>query len=338
MLAFNAVGMDAVAMSGASSSSGVSADLAVAYSVGGAISSDLAVSYALRAAASSDLAALYAVRAQVSTDLGAAFTVNGRVGSDLAGAYAVRDRVSAELVAAYSVQALVMASVSASLSAAYAVCASVSRDLVCAFAVEAPEEYVRAPLGAPCSRGLPAYPETVRRIGLAESAISLDAARRAARVDGDELDDDILTAAVAYTEAAEHLTGRAFVQGPWKAGYRAFAAEMILPKPPLVSVTRVTFYDPSGVQRTLDPQDYFVDVDAEPAVLTPAPGRTWPAALDRANTIEVQYAAGYGLTEASVPKAVKQYVSARVQQQFSPVSTAKDANFDRLLDGLTVYL
>jgi uncharacterized phiE125 gp8 family phage protein len=330
--------MSAIGEGSASSSSSVSSDLAVAYAIGGSVSADLASSYAVRAAVSADLAAQYAVRAQVSADLAAAFMVTGRVGADLGAAYVVRSSVSADLAVSFAVQAQVLSAVSASLSVAYSVCASVSSDLACVFSVEPPVEYVRAPLGSSCSRGLPAYPETVKRIGLAEAAISLDAARRAARVDGDDLDDDISTAAVAYTEAAEHLTGRAFIQGPWKAGFRAFAAEMVLPKPPLVSVTRVTFYDTAGVQRTLDPQDYFVDVDAEPAVLTPAPGRIWPAALDRANAIEVQYAAGYGLTEASVPKAVKQYVSARVQQQFSPVSTAKDANFDRLLDSLTVYL
>lgn len=100
----------------------------------------------------------------------------------------------------------------------------------------------------------------------------------------------------------------------------------------------VTYYDEEGVQRTLDPQDYFVDADAEPAVLTPAPGRTWPRTIDRAAAVEVKYLCGYGLTEASVPKPVKQYVLARIQQQFSPVSTAKDVNFDRLLDPYCVYL
>jgi uncharacterized phiE125 gp8 family phage protein len=270
----------------------------------------------------------------VSQDLAAAYVVRSAVSADVAVQYAVRVAASADMSCAYSV----MASVSGSLGVAYVVFGVVSSDLAIQCDVEGAVDYVRAPLGTVCRHVPASYPDSVKRLGLAECAVSFDAARRAARVDGDELDDDILTAAVAYTEAAEHLTGRAFIQGTWKAGFRAFAAEMILPKPPLVSVTRVTFYDPSGVQRTLDPQDYFVDVDAEPAVLTPAPGRMWPAALDRANAIEVQYAAGYGPTEASVPKAVKQYVSARLQQQFSPVSTAKEANFDRLLDSLTVYL
>lgn len=338
MPAFNAVGTTAIGEGATSSTSSVSADLVAAYSVGGAISSDLAASYAVRAAVSSDLAAMYAVRAQVETDLAAAFAVRGQVDLDLSTTYAVLTTVSSDLAASYSIQELAMSSVSSSLSAAYAVCAAVSSDLAAVFAIEAPVDYVRAPLGSICRHSPPAYPDSLRRLGLAQAAVSMDAARRAARADGDELDDEIQTAAEGYTEAAEHATGRAFVQQSWRAGFRGFAAEMILPKPPLMSITRVTFYDESGVQRTLDPQDYFVDADAEPAVLSPAPGRAWPTALDRANAVEVQYVCGYGPSETSVPKPVKQYVLARIQQQFSPVPNVTDENFNRLLDSLCVYI
>jgi uncharacterized phiE125 gp8 family phage protein len=337
MPGFNAVGTSPVGAGSTSSSSSVSADLSVAYAVGGAISSDLAASYKVRAAVSADLAAQYAVRAQVAADLAVSYSITGHVDADLGAAYVVRSQVLADLAVSFAVQAQVMSSVSASLSVAYSVCASVSSDLACVFSVEPPVEYVRAPMGSVCRRGPAVYPDSLKRIGLVESAVSLDAARKAARADGDDLDEEILTAAEAYTEAAEHATGRAFVMQTWRSGFRAFAGEMVLPKPPLTSIAHVSYYDEAGIQRTLDPRDYFVDLDAEPAVLTPSPGRTWPATFDRANAVEVQYTCGYGPSEASVPKPVKQYVLARIQQQFSPVATAKEANFDRLLDPYWVY-
>jgi uncharacterized phiE125 gp8 family phage protein len=310
MLAFDAIALNAVAMgSGSAQSSSVSADLAIAYPVRGAVASDLSASYAIRAA----------------------------VFADLAVQYGTSGRVDADLQVDYSVGTVVMSPVSAVLAVAYSVCSEVSSDLSFLFSVEESADYVRAPLGTVCRTGAAAYPDTLKRLGAAEAAVSLDAARRAARVDGDELDDEVLTAAIAYTEAAEHATSRAFVQQTWRAGFSAFSAEMILPKPPLISIAHVAFYDEDGVRRTLDPQDYFVDADAEPAVLRPAPGRIWPATLDRAGAVEVQYSCGYGPTEASVPKPIKQYVLARVQQQFSPVSTAKDDAFDRLLDQFWVY-
>lgn len=324
MLSFNAVALDAVAMSGLASSTKVSSDLVASYAVGGAVSSDLGGAYKVLTAVSVDIATQYAVRAQVSADLSAG--------------YAVRAQVLSDLAASYSVDALVLSSVSASLAGAYAVCAEVSSDLATLFSVEAPVDYVRAPLGTSCSIGPAAYPNSLKRIGIAQSAVSFDAARRAARVDGDELDDDVLTAAIAFTEAAEHATSRSFVRQVWRANFDVFSPKMVLPKPPLINVDHVSFYDADGVRRFLDPQDFFVDADAEPAVISPAPGRTWPATLDRASAVEVQYSAGYGPSEASVPRPIKQYVLARVQQQFSPVSTAKEENFDRLLDSYMVYL
>jgi hypothetical protein len=47
---------------------------------------------------------------------------------------------------------------------------------------------------------------------------------------------------------------------------------------------------------------------------------------------------GYGPTHDSVPDAIKGYILAHVQQQFSPVPNAKPENFDRLLDRYRIYL
>lgn len=173
-------------------------------------------------------------------------------------------------------------------------------------------------------------------------AVSMDSARRSARVDVDEdgtsaLDDDIAREVRAYTAEAEHMTGRAFVNQTWRVTLDGFPEAVKLPKSPLASVEHVKYYDADGVQQTLDPQDYQVDAESEPGYIVPAPGRAWPATDTRINAVEVQCVCGYGLTDASVPDAVKSYVLARVQQYFSPVSTANAANFERLLDQLRVY-
>jgi uncharacterized phiE125 gp8 family phage protein len=173
-------------------------------------------------------------------------------------------------------------------------------------------------------------------------AVSMDAARRSARVDVDadgtsSLDDDIAREVRAYTADAEHMTGRAFINQTWRVTLDSFPDAIKLPKSPVVSVQYVKFYDADGVQQTLDPQDYQVDAESEPGYIVPALGKAWPAAAARINAIEVQCICGYGPTDDSVPDAVKSYVLARVQQYFAPVSTANAANFERLLDQLCVY-
>lgn len=173
-------------------------------------------------------------------------------------------------------------------------------------------------------------------------AVSMDSARRAARVDVDAdgtsaLDADIALAVRTYTRDAEHITGRAFVTQTWRVTRDAFPDAIRLPKPPLASVVHVKFYDAAGVQQVLDPQDYMVDTESVPGYVVTAPGRAWPATAARINAVEVQYTCGYGPDDTAVPDEAKGYILACVQQQFAPQVNAKPENFERLLDGLTVY-
>ena len=174
-------------------------------------------------------------------------------------------------------------------------------------------------------------------------AVSMDEARRSARVDVDpdgtsSLDGDITREVRAYTRDVEHKTNRALINQTWEVTLDSFPDAIQLSKSPVVSVAHVKYYDDAGVQQTLDPQDYLVDDKSEPGYIVPAPGRAWPATAGRINAVEVQYICGYGPTEASVPDEAKSYILARVQQYFSPVANAKVDNFERLLDGLVVYL
>jgi uncharacterized phiE125 gp8 family phage protein len=174
-------------------------------------------------------------------------------------------------------------------------------------------------------------------------AVSMEAARRSARVDVDEsgvsaLDDDIAREVRAYTRDAEHKTARAFIEQTWEVALDAFPGAIQMPKSPVIGVEHVKFYDTSGVLQTLDPQDYLVDDKSEPGYIVPAPGKAWPATAVRINAVEVQFTCGYGSTDADVPDEAKSYILARVNQYFAPVANAKEADFERLLDGLMVYL
>jgi uncharacterized phiE125 gp8 family phage protein len=181
-------------------------------------------------------------------------------------------------------------------------------------------------------------------------AVSMEAARAAARVDVDEngvsaLDAQIEQAVRTITEKAEHETGRAFIEQTWRLTLDQFptaprggSGAVQLPKAPLMSVEHVKFYDLDGIQQTLDPQDTLLDAESEPGYVVPAPGLAWPVTADRINAVEVQFVCGYGPTHDSVPDAIKGYILAHVQQQFSPVPNAKPENFDRLLDRYRIYL
>jgi uncharacterized phiE125 gp8 family phage protein len=166
-------------------------------------------------------------------------------------------------------------------------------------------------------------------------AVSLEAARLAARADAGELDAEITTQVKAITEEAEHYCGRAFIEQTWRVTLDRFPEAIQLPHPPLVLVDYVKFYDEQGVQQTLDPQDYQVDAASEPGYLVPAPGKAWPAIATRINAVEAQYKCGYGSDDTTVPDSVKGYILARVQAHFE--GSEPNEHLVRMLDRCKVY-
>ena len=154
-------------------------------------------------------------------------------------------------------------------------------------------------------------------------AVSLDAARRAARVSGSGLDAELTDKVRDYTDQAEHATGRALITQTWELTGDAFPDAIKLPHPPIVNVTLVQFYDVAGVLQTLDPQDYTVDTMSEPGWLLPAPGKTWPATAACVNAVVVQYVCGYGGDYSSVPAGIQGYIVGMVENDYFPNPNAQ---------------
>lgn len=105
-------------------------------------------------------------------------------------------------------------------------------------------------------------------------AVSIKAARRAARTKSTALDDEMKDKIKGITEEVEHKLGRALITQTWSVTLDAFPIGAIrLPMARLASADHVQFYDVAGVLQTLDPQDFQVDTKSEPGFVLPAPGR-----------------------------------------------------------------
>jgi hypothetical protein len=81
------------------------------------------------------------------------------------------------------------------------------------------------------------------------------------------------------------------------------AAILYLPKPPLVSVASVKYYDPTGIQQTYDPTKYFVSTGIGSRV-QPTIGNVWPVTRPQIDAVVVRYTAG-NADATSVPENVK---------------------------------
>jgi len=121
-------------------------------------------------------------------------------------------------------------------------------------------------------------------------------------------DDDYLIASLisAAREACEAYTGRALITQTWTAAFDEWSWPYVeLPRPPMQMVTDVTLYHASGVNETLEPDDFITDIRA-------IPGRVmlkkYPYGVLSSDTLDsygVTYQCGYGSDPTSVPDTLK---------------------------------
>lgn len=135
----------------------------------------------------------------------------------------------------------------------------------------------------------------------------------------DGLIQDLLVASREFCEAFTH---RAFITQTWDLQLDGFPANwstvyvdarqvdggaIWIPKPPLVSVTSVTYVDTNGATQTWAPSNYTVDAPqgpmARPGRVVPAWSIYYPVTRSVPNAATVRFVAGYGAA-AAVPKAI----------------------------------
>ena len=84
---------------------------------------------------------------------------------------------------------------------------------------------------------------------------------------------------------------------------------IVLPKPPVTSVTHVKYFDDSDTEYTYASSNYYVDTISEQARIVLRTGKSWPTVTEtrNANAYVVKYVAGYG-GASDVPEPIVQAI------------------------------
>jgi uncharacterized phiE125 gp8 family phage protein len=127
----------------------------------------------------------------------------------------------------------------------------------------------------------------------------------------DHTDDDTLIGALitAARMHCENFTRRKLISQTLTGKLDRFPAddgEILLPYPPLVSVTSVKYIDTDGVLQTMSASDYAADTYSLPGRITLAYGEIWPTPRDIENAVTIVWTAGYGAAGSSVPQPIRQ--------------------------------
>lgn len=114
---------------------------------------------------------------------------------------------------------------------------------------------------------------------------------------------DYIAAARDYLENHEHGNIQ-IMPATYRLHLDAFPTDgdwITLPKPPLRSVTSISYLDSTGETQTMDASDYVVDAATFPGRIGLAYGKVWPATREQIKAIAITFVAGFN----EVPPGIK---------------------------------
>ena len=130
-----------------------------------------------------------------------------------------------------------------------------------------------------------------------DNPITVAEAKAFARIDtaaDDTLVTDLITAARVY---AEPILNRTFVDTTYEWTLDRFPFDgraLLLPRPPLASITSITYVDTAGTTQTWSDTKYDFDVASLVGRVLPSFGESYPATRWQMNAVKVTFIGGNG--------------------------------------------
>ena len=125
---------------------------------------------------------------------------------------------------------------------------------------------------------------------------------------------NLITAARQWVE---QVTWRALISQTWKLRLKRFpCGALLLPKPPLQSVSSIAYLDADGNSQTWNSSKWITDIYSEPGFIQPAWGESYPATRGIANSVTVTFVAGYGATTDTVPEPIRTAIMQHVAHSY----------------------
>lgn len=147
-----------------------------------------------------------------------------------------------------------------------------------------------------------------RTVGPLQEPITVEQAKKQARITDAGSDDLIASYVQAAREAAEDALGYGLFTQTWRYDLPEFSDVIPLPMArTLQSITSVKYYDGDGTLQTLSSTYYETDTISRPARLVRAADQSWPSlqADRRVGRVQITYVVGWS-DLADIPEKIKQ--------------------------------
>lgn len=127
------------------------------------------------------------------------------------------------------------------------------------------------------------------------------------RISGDADDSELTKLIKAARINVEHEQKRQLITATWEHELDEFpAGEIVIPHPPLITITSISYEDLAGDTQTWAASNYQVDTAGLRGSVRPVPSGTYPSTeADRKNAVTITYTAGYGTAASDVPETTR---------------------------------
>lgn len=179
--------------------------------------------------------------------------------------------------------------------------------------------------------------------------VELEDAKAYLRVVGNDDDATISRLIKTAAEHAEDHANIALITQTIEQTCDLFPAGDVikLERPPLISVTSVSYYDVDDALQTFSASKYQVVTTKTPGRVVLNDGESWPSTYDREDAVKVTYQAGYGSDQSDIPMGIKQAIMSLVNHWYDHrdviesmpgiVSIAVPLSFNTMMDKYKVH-
>jgi len=125
--------------------------------------------------------------------------------------------------------------------------------------------------------------------------VTVDEVKIYAHIDHD-VDDSLITTWIKTGRIlAENYQRRAYYEQVWEMSFDEFPAlPLLIPRPPLVSIDSIKYYDKDNTETVMALSDFIIDTNHEPGRLAHAYSVLWPSViLKPIDALRIRYTCGY---------------------------------------------
>lgn len=161
-------------------------------------------------------------------------------------------------------------------------------------------------------------------------------------LDGSDFDSMLSSCIVACRQAVESYTGRTLITTVLQMTLDSFPSVIELARPPVQSITSITYVDADGSTQTLSSSLYRVDISSLFGRITTAYGEVWPETQNVSNAVTVEFKCGYGDAASAVPDALKVAIMSLAADMFehreanSEINLSENRTYKFLLDSYKI--